>query len=106
MIAEAAVLRGTENEGGLGLYAWKDFEYGEIIGQYTGERLGPPGGAEERKRLEAPGWTCYTHTLETGPKGADEVVVDGSSAGAPYLQRANDAQGLTDERGKRRKNSQ
>ena len=75
----------------------RDFEYGEIIGRYTGEKLGPPGGAEERKRLEA--GVDMLLTLETGPKGADEVV-DGSSAGAPYLQvqRANDAHGLTDEK--------
>ena len=101
-VAEAAVLRGTANEGGMGLYAWKDFEYGEIIGRYTGEKLGPPGGEGEREKLAA--GADMLLTLETGPKGADEVI-DGSRAGAPYLQRANDAHGLVDERGKQRKNS-
>ena len=102
VVAEAAVLRGTASEGGLGLYAWRDFEYGEIVGRYTGEKLGPPGGTEERARLEA--GVDMLLTLETGPRGADEVV-DGSRAGAPYLQRANDAHRLTDEKGRKRKNS-
>ena len=72
VVAEAAVLRGTASEGGMGLYAWKDFEYGEIIGRYTGEKVGPPGGAGEKAKLDA--GVDMLLTLETGPKGADEVI--------------------------------
>jgi len=111
MVAPSAVLRGEEllaHDPGLGLYAWRDFECDEVIGKYAGESLGVfdegdgEGAAAALATLDR---TRADKVLEL-ERGARRVeLIDGTAAGAPYLQRANDAYGLVGPTGAPRKNS-
>ena len=98
VVAESAALRRTGAKGGMGLYAWKDFRLNEIIGRYSGEEIDK---AETLRRVKA----GVDKLLVVERKGGREVAVDGTDAGAPYLQMANDGRGLKDEQGRKVKNS-
>ena len=107
IVAESAALRsvrdGTEEDEGWGLYAWKDFKRDEEIARYEGEVVGEQRGYSER---DEEGIAAALATLPaakrdkvleiaTGPKSGRVRLVDGTSAGPPFLQRANDARGLS-----------
>ena len=101
VIAESAALRKTGSRG-LGMYAWKDFAVGKHIGQYSGEVVGEAedaGTMAEVERRQAAGADMIVHMRQNC--SAPYVAMDGESGGAPFVQRANDARGLTDTSGKK-----
>jgi hypothetical protein len=102
IVAESALLRKGSAElrkGGveMGLYAWRDFEDGELIGRYTGTESKPFCRMSTRERERA-------HTQVTTEGGEDMIIeievnstkskfVNGEKGMAPFLQRANDGGG-------------
>ena len=112
MVAPSAVLRGVTPIGddpGLGLYAWREFERDEKIGDYTGTSLGLFDAGDEE------GASAAVLSLPEGQRdkvieferrgGRKIELVDGTTASAPYLPKANDARGLRKASGAQRGNT-
>ena len=112
IVAPSAVLRGLTPIGsdpGLGLYAWREFERDEKIGDYTGTSLGLLNAGDEE------GASAAINSLPEGQRdkviefvrqgGRKIELVDGATAGAPYLPKANDARGLRKANGAQRGNT-
>ena len=95
-MAPWAVLRGAEkraHDAGLGLYAWRDCAWGEENGVYTGTSLGTYKEDDEgaiAAAINGLGAGKADKVLELKRKGRKVELIDGETAGAPYLPRAND----------------
>ena len=112
MVCPSATLQingvGDGADPGLGLYAWRGFERDELIGRYTGESLGT-FAADDREGvrdavLALPAGQQGKVVEFERPRNRVELL-DAEHAGAPYLQRANDARGMTDSNGKQLRNT-
>ena len=103
LVAESARLRskgkrsrGSEAE--MGLYAWREFERGEVIGTYSGKSSAIYSVYEikEIKKVYEEMKAAAAHgdmILEIEVSPTEIKLVDGEGAGPPYLQRANDGSG-------------
>ena len=126
VIAESACLRaertrgGADGEGGggetsgrggeMGLYVWKNVRKERSMGRYGGTTVGkefrdgdPTAQGRSYAEVERRG---LRNVVQMGADGhGRSKLVDGEKMGAPFLQAANDARGLTTAEGRPRENT-
>ena len=84
------------------MYAWREFERDEVIAEYEGTSLGIFNVGDEEGIGRAIGQLAAEardKVLELERPGGKLELLDGTAAGPPYVQRANDARNLTVDKG-------